>query len=402
MTDGVEPPKKTPRGAAERVRISHAETRVTLRIALAFIAAAAVVALFGADRWLPLHLFLAGGIVLAISGVSLMLTVTWSAAPAPANRWVIAQRTAITVGAAGVGAGRELDWPTWIVGSAGCLFVAGLVLLAVLLVNTVRRGVERRFDVPVAYYVAAMVAGIAAVSVGIVMAIDEVTTDLRSAHVTLNLLGLVGLVIGGTLPFFSATVGRVKIARRARPKRLTALLGWQALALSATTIGLAGGTRAVAVIGLSAYAVGVAVVMWMLPRPTRRQFDWAGPRQIALWAGTAWWIAAVVASTVEVARDESIIFYGRWLLVLVIAGYAQILWGSLAYLLPMLRGGGHERLSAGFAATRSWVGLAAANLAGLAFALSAEFAGAVFVGVWVVDAAVRAARLTMPVGSRPQ
>src|SRR3546814_14742063 len=72
------------------------------------------------------------------------------------------------------------------------------------------------------------------------------------------------------------------------------------------------------------------------------------------------------------SSDLSILLGGRWLLVLVVAGYGQILWGSLAYVVPMLRGGGHERLGEGFAVTRSWLGLGAAHAAGIALARSEE------------------------------
>jgi hypothetical protein len=93
------------RGAADRIQLSHARTRTTLRLALAFIATAALTGAIGTDRWLPIHLFLAGGVMLAISGVSLMSTVTWSAAPAPPDRWVAVQRwleASAAVGVAGV------------------------------------------------------------------------------------------------------------------------------------------------------------------------------------------------------------------------------------------------------------------------------------------------------------
>jgi hypothetical protein len=93
---------------------------------------------------------------------------------------------------------------------------------------------------------------------------------------------------------------------------------------------------------------------------------------------------------------------GRWLTVLVVAGYGQILWGSLAYLLPVLRGGGHQRLSEGFDSTRSWLGLAAANLAGTSGALSLPAgvtAGAV--AMWVLDSGWRAARVGTGHAPRP-
>lgn len=382
-------PVAGPRGAADRVRISHRQARATLALALAFVAAAPVAAVAGGGRWLALHLLLAGGAVLAISAVSLMLTVTWSAAPAPPEPWVRLQRACSAAGAAGVGAGRQLDLHPAAVGAAGAVFVAGLVLLGGLLLVTVTRGVERRFDVAVAAYLTALAAGAAAAGLGVAMAVGTPRPELRAAHVSLNLLGLVGIVIGGTLPFFAATVGRTRMAPRARPRGLALLLGWQAAAVGAAAAGLASGAGPVAGTGLGAYAAGVVAAMAMLPRPTRRQLRWAGPRLIALWAGAGWWAAAVSVSAVE-ARSGDGVLTGRWLLVLVVAGYMQIMWGSLAYLLPMLRAGGHQRLGQGFATTRSWTGLAAANLAGVALAVAAGLLAALAMAVWFVDAAWRA------------
>jgi nitrite reductase (NO-forming) len=366
---------------------------VTLRFALVFVAAAALAWAAADAAWLPLHLFLAGGVVLAISGVSLMLTVTWSAAPAPSDRLVGVQRSCIAVGAAGVAVGRHFDLPAWVVAVAGAAYLAGLVLLVVALVTTARRGVERRFDPAVAAYVAALVAGTAGVAIGIGMAVATPSPQLRNAHVVANLLGLVGLVVGGTLPYFAATVGRSRMAVRATPRRFAVLIGWQVVAVATAIGGLASGLDGLAAGAFGAYACGIAGALWLAPTPTRRQLRWAGPRLLALWAGATWWAVAVAAAAVAVLGRGGEPLGGRWLWVLVVGGYGQILWGSVAYLLPVLRGGGHVRLSAGFGATRSWVGLAAANVAGVAFAVSATPVAAVAVGVWLVDAAVRAARV---------
>ncbi len=389
------------RGAEDRVRLSHAQTRITVRLALAFIAAVPVAAAFASSRWLPLHLFLAGTVVLAISGVSLMLTVTWSAAPAPSNRWVAGQRVCIAAGAVGVGLGREAELPDAAVGAAGALYVAGLVLLAGLLLATVRQGVERRFDVAVASYLTALVAGTVGVAVGAYMGVSTPTPAMRAAHVTTSLLGLVGLVVGGTMPFFAATVGRSRMSPRATPRRLAVTLCWQASTLLLAVVALAAAAGPSAAVGLGGYAAGIALVLTLLPRPTRRQLRWAGPRLAALWAGGCWWAVAVAATAADAAADRTV-FGGRWLLVLVIAGYGQILWGSLAYLLPMLRGGGHERLGEGFASTRSWLGLAAANIAGISAAIALPTAGtAVAVAVWVLDSAWRTARVGTARAIRP-
>jgi nitrite reductase (NO-forming) len=281
----------------------------------------------------------------------------------------------------------------WVLAAVGAAYLAGLVLLAGVLAVTARRGVERRFDAAVAAYLAALVAGTVGVALGVMMAVGPPSVHLRADHVTLNLLGLVGLVVGGTMPFFAATVGRSRMAAHATSRRLLCAVAWQAAALATATLGLAADARGLATAGLIAYAAGVGAVLWLLPRPTRRQLHWAGPRLVALWAGSLWWVVAVAATAVEAGRGDGAVFDGRWLVVLVVGGYAQILWGSLAYLLPMLRGGGHEQLGRGFAAMRSWVGLGAANLAAVALAVEAPALAAAGVGVWVLDTAVRAWRV---------
>jgi nitrite reductase (NO-forming) len=340
---------------------------------------------------------LAGGATLAICGVSPLLTATWSAAPAPPSRVAALQRWTVAAGAAGVGAGRQLELGSVVLGVAGSVYLVGLGLLAALLLTTVRRGVVRRFDAAVAAYVLALAAGVAGVTLGVTMAWRGARPELRAAHATLNLLGLVGLVIAGTLPFFAATVGRTRMAAHAPGRRIAWAVAGLASALALAAVGLASGVDAAGAAGLGAYAAGIGAVLGLVPRPSRRALAWAGPRLVALWAGGTWWAAVVAVSAVDVATGDGVAFHGRWLRVLVVAGYAQILWGSLAYLLPMLRGGGHERLGAGFRATRSWTGLVAANAAGFAFAARAPRLATAAVVVWFLDGAVRAAR----VGIRP-
>jgi nitrite reductase (NO-forming) len=380
------------------VRAAQAQAQRSLRLSLAFVVAAVLACGLAAvssevGRWLPLHLFLAGGVVLAISGASLMLTVTWSAAPAPSDAWATVQRISVAVGAAGVAAARQAELSSSVVGTFGALFLFGLVLLAVLLVVTVRQGVERRYDVAVAAYVLALVAGVAGVSVGVAIATGHGGPGWRGAHLTLNLLGLVGLVIAGTLPFFAATAGRARMAPWARPRRLALATGWLAAALLLTAVAAAERAGVATAVGLVAYAAGLVAVLTTLPRPTRRQAEWAGPRLAALWAGTGWWIVGVVAAALHVHDAPTALFTDRWLLVVVVAGYGQILWGALAYLLPVLRAGGHEQLSAGFAATRSWLGFAALNVVGLALAVDLRPLAALAGAVLVADGALRTLRL---------
>ncbi|MFP5487245.1 MAG: hypothetical protein ACLGHQ_02935 [Acidimicrobiia bacterium] len=63
----------------------------------------------GAGWWLPLHLFVVGALLTAISAVAQMLAVTWSAAPATwptvatTQRWLLAAGTIALVTAREIG-----------------------------------------------------------------------------------------------------------------------------------------------------------------------------------------------------------------------------------------------------------------------------------------------------------
>jgi hypothetical protein len=76
-------------------------------------------------------------------------------------------------------------------------------------------------------------------------------------------------------------------------------------------------------------------------------------------------------------------------LVLVVGGFGQVVAGALAYLGPVLRGGGHERLAEGFRRTRSWPGLVAGNVAAVAAALGAGPVLRIAVVAWAADLGVR-------------
>jgi hypothetical protein len=83
------------------VVIVHGQTRPTLALAAAFTLAAAVSAVVPhrTGAWLPLHLFLVGGLLAAVSGATQLLAVTWSAAVPPPAAPVRAQRALLAAGA---------------------------------------------------------------------------------------------------------------------------------------------------------------------------------------------------------------------------------------------------------------------------------------------------------------
>lgn len=386
--------RQAPTGAANRVRDAQAHARKTLALSLVFLFAAPVAAVVphATGRWLPLHLLLAGGAVLAISAATVLFVVTWSAAAAPGRRWLTTQRTLVALGAAGVAASRTWSWPDAALGVSAGVFMSGLLVLAGLLVTTVRRGVERRFDVATAWYVTAVACGLLAACLGAAMGTGHGGAGFKPAHVALNVLGLVGLVIAGTVPSFTATVGRTKMSKRATLRSHLSLLVWEAAGVAVAALGFATGHPGVAAVGLAMYAAGIVFLATLAPRVTARQRQWAGPRLLAIHAGMAWWAAAVAAGAVQAVRGDA----GpsdRALLVLVVGGLVQILWGSLCYLLPVIRANGHEQLSAGFAATRSWTAFAMVNLGAAALAAGVPVVAGVALGAFAAESAVRFARV---------
>lgn len=382
------------RGARGRVADVHAQTRTGLLVAVGFAVAAVLAGVFrvGAGWWLPLHLFVVGGLLSAISAVTQMLAVTWSAAPAPHPVVAATQRWALAAGAIALVVGRETD-QTWMFAAGGVTVIAALLVLAAMLGRIRRAAVTRRFAPAIEAYMAAAVAGAVGMSIGVLLGAGRVSgsfVELRDVHLVLNVFGLVGLVIAGTLPYFAATQVRSKMSRRATPTTMRVAFVVLALATAVAATGHLVGRSGVAAAGLAGYVAGLLAIAAMLPIYARRRLQWGGPRVVQLGAGVAWWAAMTIALAVTTIRDTP----DRAILqALVIGGFAQILVASLAYLGPVLRGGGHERLTAGFAITRSWVSLVAGNTAALA-----AFAGhrptlAVALAIWLVDIALRSTRL---------
>jgi nitrite reductase (NO-forming) len=367
------------------VRPAQRAARDGLVLSGCFVAAAVVAAGVPGPtgRWLPLHLLLAGGLGCAISGVAVLLAVTWSTAPPPDRRTTHVQLALVASGAAGVAATRA-GWPgsTWVLAPA-VAYAVGLLVLAVVLVGAVARGGQRRFDVAAAWYVAALACGVVAVGFGAALATGRGPAGGRDDHVALNLLGLVGLMVGGTAPNLAATIARTRTSTHATAGRRAALLGWQLVSLAAVVAGAEA-------IGLAAYGAGIAALVLLLPRPDGRQLAWAGPRLVAFHAALLWWLAAVVGASARAAAGMEPLG-GRPLLVLVLAAYAQLLWASAAYLVPVVRAGGHERLAAGFARTGSWTTVVVANVAGVLLVAGATSFAVLLLGVAALDVLRRGA-----------
>lgn len=384
------------RDRGNRVVESHSIARAAFRLAGVFGAVAAVwsmvVIVSGGSWWGPLHAFVAGTVVLAISGASQMFTVTWSAAPASSGRVTAAQRWLAAVGVAVVlvGVSASLEALVWI-GAAG--LVASLLVLGWSIRATIARSLLRRFDLSSRFYLTAFAAGVVGVSLGGALGADAVGgafADVRLVHSHLNLIGLIGFTIIGTLPTFLATVAHHRVVSGQEAK-----VGWWLTVAAGVMIaaGLGFGRWAVgvgtALAGVAALAV-LAGIVGRLRHKIRFELPFL---QISL--GTVWLGAWAIADGVRLVIGAPPPPFSGWTAAAVLAGIGQVLVGSLAYLLPVLAGPplgpNQARMT-----RMPQIPLILLNAAGLAFILGVGPVGAVLAGLWAVDFLVRLAGLRRP------
>lgn len=376
-------------GRQDRVVESHAIARLALRLAGAFAVTAvvwsAVVLIRGGSWWGPLHAFVAGTVLLAISGAAQMFTITWASAPPPSHALATFQRRVIAGGVVLVliGVSTGTDILTW-VGAAGV--AAGLIALIVSIVGVIRKSLLRRFDLSARFYVTAFATGVAGVALGAVLGTGSAGAQAVSArlvHSHLNLLGLVGLTIVGTLPTFLPT-----IAHHRAVNGREALVAWW--------FGVGGVVLIVSGLWLPAGLVGVGnlliatsallILIGILTRLWEKASGRLSFLQVSL--GVIWLTVWAIVDGVGVLTSGSSPVFGGWAAAAVVAGVGQVLAGSLAYIVPVLLGPPLEP-AASILTRRGPSPLILANLGGVALVAGWGQVATVALGLWLLDIVVR-------------
>jgi hypothetical protein len=241
-----------------------------ITIAIGFLVAS-LVAMFLPDTvrrgaWLPLHLALAGAATTAIAGVMPFFAAAFAAAPPSDARLRAAAVGTVAVGAAAVSIG-VVGGELGLAAAGGFGFVVGIVLTATATVRPLGRALGPSRGLVTQGYVIALgeVALGASLATLLVAGWSPIVQDwvrVKPAHVWLNLVGFVSLVIATTLLHFFPTVVGARIALRPSAR--------------ITVVGLAAGAPVVAVgfvipsdlmarIGAVAViggAMGLAVYAW--------------------------------------------------------------------------------------------------------------------------------------------
>lgn len=369
----------------QRVVASHAIARRAFRAAAFFAVTAAVWAAFvlwrGGSWWGPLHAFLAGTVLLAISGASQMFTITWAAASPPSARFTTSQRWLVIVGAISVLVGVAGSFPIMVWVGAGAI-VGGLTALALSIVGAVKRSLLRRFDLSARFYLTAFACGGVGMTLGALLgsgAAGEHFARWRLVHSHLNLVGLVGFTIIGTIPTFMATV----VHHRSVSGKEAIAAWWLCLASALSMVaGLLGpgwlvGAGAILAAGAAATMLaGIIARLWEKGRQNL-QFLQVG-------IGVAWLMVWCLVDGVTLVAGRGAVPFNRWTTAAVLAGVGQVLAGSLAYLLPVLTG---PPLSDKFntMTRRGWMPLVAANVGGVLLVAGLATAAVILLLFWIVD-----------------
>jgi nitrite reductase (NO-forming) len=324
-------------------------------VVLAWLTAALVAGILAlthdVSTWLLVHLLLLG----AVSNAILVWSSHFSAAmlrlpESGRARDESARLVLFNVGAVAVVVGMTLiDRPelAWAIVIAGGAVVGEVVIWhAIDLIRRLRRALPSRFGATIRYYVVAALFLPFGILIGVLLApadlSEERSAQLVLAHVSINVLGWMGLTVLGTLVTLWPTMlhtqvadGSERSARRALP-----VLG---LGVAVLASGALLGSRALAVVGLACYLAGIVVVGVPRVRETRRR----RPRTYATWSvmlALVWFVASVVTLGIILATAsdwEAADELAEALAAPLLIGFAaQLLLGALSFLIPVVLGGG--------------------------------------------------------------
>jgi nitrite reductase (NO-forming) len=298
------------------------------------------------SAWLLVHLLLLGAVTNAIF--------VWSShfadallrrrATAGTRRWQAARMITLNIGVVTVVAG--MAGAAWLLTLVGSVVVgAAAAAHGISLALQARAALASRFGATVRHYVYASLALPIGAGLGAILARDPVEPwhgRLVIAHITLNLLGWIGLTVMGTLVTLWPTMLRTRIAEgaeRVARQALPVLVGSVAFTVAGALLGL----QALAAAGVAAYLGGVLWAVWPLAEVARAK----RPSAYATWsvmAAMLWLFGSLLGLVAVLVISPTWLSVTDRLGLLVIplaAGFAaQVLLGAMSFLVPVVLGGG--------------------------------------------------------------
>ena len=303
------------------------------------------------STWLLVHLLLLG----AVSNAILIWSSHFSAAmlrlpTSTRHAEEIARLVLFNVGAVAVVIGMTaIDVPmtAWFVAIAGGAVVAEVAIWhAIDLMRRIRRALPSRFGSTVRYYVVAAALLPLGIIIGLLMAPDDLPENrhaqLALAHVSINLLGWVGITVVGTLVTLWPTILHTQVAPTAEraARRALPILAVSVLALAG---GALLGSRPISVVAVAGYLAGLCISGAPRVAEARRRPPTTFAT-LSVLAAAAWFVGCIVAlgAILVTAPDweEAAETADRLGLPLLLGFAAQLLVGALSFLVPVVLGGG--------------------------------------------------------------
>ena len=339
---------------APRPRIDRdADRRITgLSIGLGalFVAAgllaAFVGALTGGSAWMPLHLVLAGAAGTVIAGVLPFFTAALAVAPPAEARSRLAAVACIVVGAIVVIA--AIRGGSTVLGAiGGTVYLVGLALVAVVAARPLRHALGPRRRAMERAYVGALGMIVAGVLLATAMLagwdpVIERWSMLKPAHVWLNLVGSLSLIVVATLTHLAPTIEGTRIRPRAVARLALVGIG---VGGAGVAIGYAIALDALARVGAGIALAGAVAVPLHALAVRSTDDPWTtdpGWHRFAVWSlrlASGWFVvgmAVMAGRVIWLGADP-----GAWSLPLagiplVIGWVLQIMVGSWSHLIPAL------------------------------------------------------------------
>ena len=317
-------------------------------VVLAWLVASALVAIAHRDvpdaRWLMVHALLLGAASSAILIWSAHFAEAVRRRPLRGGHRDQAVRLAVhTVGALTAIVGVSTGRPAAVV--VGSVLVAVVALWhAGVLWDQDRRSLASTLGWTTSYFVVAALALPVGIVLGVLLARSGGSTHgrLYVAHLATMLLGWVGLTVVGTLVTLWPTMLRVRVepgAGQAAGQGLVALVA----GLLVVGAGAATGVLGIATAGVAVYLAGLVRTAVPLVDEARRR----STSSFATWSVAAAWtwlcgsvVAWIVMMATAAGWPEVEVRVGELIAPLAVGFVAQVLLGSLSYLVPMVLGGG--------------------------------------------------------------
>jgi len=317
-------------------------------LVLAAGAAAGATLLAGGSPWTAIHLALAGAATVAIGTFMPHFAVTLAG-----TRPRAAVERLVAIGLLATGATTVVIGMTvvggWLAGIGSLAMLAGLGVVAVQTLAPPRDPLARRHHVVTLTYGAALVQLAAGISIGGLSAAGlpwavASWAELRAAHVWLALFGAVSLTIFGTLVYLAPTV----LGARIRPSTvlIVGAVGMlagppiTAVAFVVSLLPLALAGMALTLLGAFGQ-IGYLLDVVRRRGPFTSEHDWRRASWGHLFAGPAWFAAALVVAVVGMIGGDPLRGWSIGLLAVpMIAGWMlQELIGSWTHLAPSVTPG---------------------------------------------------------------